>query len=69
MYESQTVLTDDMVSSFERCQISFEGYLLKAKDMNPLQIDTRQNSVASPLGTETPPSSPGKHLLLHTTDI
>jgi hypothetical protein len=60
MYESQAALVENMVSSFERCQISFDGYLLQSKTQQPLEIDIKLEGITSPLGVETPPLSPGK---------
>jgi hypothetical protein len=62
MYESQAALVENMVSSFERCQISFDGYLLQSKTQQPLEIDIKLEGItsSSPLGIETPPLSPGK---------
>lgn len=60
MYESQAALVENMVSSFQRCQISFDGYILQSKKQQPLEIDIKLDGNTSPLGTETPPLSPGK---------
>ena len=58
MYESQ--LVENMVSSFQRCHISFDGYILQSKKQQALEIDIKLDGITSPLGTETPPLSPGK---------
>jgi hypothetical protein len=54
--------TEDIVSSFERCKISFEGFLLQTQNsLNPLHVDVQMRPLASPWGTETPPLSPGTY--------
>lgn len=58
--EKMQVKTEDMVSSFEGCKISFEGFLWQTRDSpSPLHVDVQKYPVTSPWGTETPPLSPG----------